>query len=153
MATLHHQDRDSLAGWGLAFLRIAVGTIFLAHGSQKLFVYGVAGVAQGFGQMGLPMPYLSATLATAAEFGGGLLLVLGLFTRFAAVPLAITMLVAGLTVHRKAFLLPAGVEYVLVLFAANVLFLLAGPGKLALDNLIWKRRRSDGEPHSVIAKA
>jgi putative oxidoreductase len=129
----------SSRAWGLTVLRVVVGVIFLAHGGQKLFVYGLDGVAGGFASMGLPLPMVSAVLATGAEFFGGLLLILGLFTRVAAVPLAITMLVAGLTAHRGAFFLPSGFEYVLVLMASSVALALSGGGALALDSVLARR--------------
>jgi putative oxidoreductase len=91
--------------------------------------------------MGLPAPMVSAILVTAAEFGCGLMLVLGLFTRLAAIPLAITMVVAWATVHRHAFFLQnKGAEYVIVLLAATVALALSGPGAVSLDRRIWRRR-------------
>lgn len=129
--------------WGIAVLRIVVGVVFLAHGAQKLFVYGFPGVAAGFGQMGIPFPYPSAVLVTVVEFFGGLALIAGLFTRLAAVPLAITMLVALFTAHLSGgFFLPKGFEYVLVLLAANVALVLTGSGAFALDNALAARSSS-----------
>ncbi|MBI4472237.1 MAG: DoxX family protein [Acidobacteria bacterium] len=122
--------------WGITILRVVVGLIFVAHGAQKLFQFGITGTAGAMEQIGLPLPLLSAILATAAEFLGGIALVTGLYTRLAAIPLAFTMLVAALTVHLKGgFFLPAGIEYTLVLLAANIALVLTGPGALALDNL------------------
>jgi putative oxidoreductase len=120
---------------GLAVLRIGVGGVFAAHGLQKIFVYGMAGLAGFMGQTGLPFPTLSAYAVTGAELLGGLALVAGVFTRLAALPLAFSMLVAGLAVHRSAFFLPSGFEYVLVLFLASVTLALTGPGAFAVDNL------------------
>ena len=126
---------------GLALMRIVVGGVFLAHGAQKLFQFGIAGVAGGMAQMGIPFPTVSAVLVTAAEFGGGLFLLLGLLTRLAAIPVAFTMLVAFLKVHmRNGLFLPNGFEYVLVLFAANLAFMISGPGAWALDNVVFGNR-------------
>ncbi|HWR34837.1 MAG TPA: DoxX family protein [Clostridia bacterium] len=131
---------------GLALVRIAIGITFLAHGSQKLFVWGVPGVANNFAQMGIPLPTLSAYLATAAEFGGGLFLLLGLYTRLAAIPVAFTMLVALHQVHFKGgFFLPTGFEYVLVLLASTIALGIAGGGAFALDNLRVRRATERGE--------
>jgi putative oxidoreductase len=128
--------RDSLQSWGIAVLRVVIGFVFLMHGWQKFFQYGLDGVAGAFTQLGIPLPYVSAILAATAEGLGGLLLIFGLGTRFAAVPLAFTMLVAWLTAHRSGFFLPAGGEYAITLLGASVALVLTGPGKLALDNLV-----------------
>lgn len=126
--------------WGIALLRIAVGVVFLVHGSQKLFIYGFGGVAGAMAQMGIPLPGISAVLVTLAEFLGGACLLLGLFTRIAAVPLAVTMIVALAKVHLKGgFFLPNGFEYVLVLLAANIGLVLSGSGALALDGAIARK--------------
>ena len=86
-----------MAGWGMAPLRLAVGLVFLMHGGQKLFVFGVAGVAGFFGNLGIPAPMAAAVVVSLVEFLGGIALVLGFLTRWAALLLAINMLVAVLT--------------------------------------------------------
>lgn len=122
---------------GLAILRIGVGGVFVAHGLQKLFVFGLAGLSDFMAQAGLPFPALSALAVTATELLGGLALVAGFQTRLAALPLAFAMLVAALAVHLKAgFFLPDGIEYVLVLFLASVTLALTGPGAWAVDTLL-----------------
>jgi len=126
--------------WGIAVLRVVVGIVFLMHGGQKLFLMGIPTIAGFLGQMGFPLPILSAVALTAAEFLGGLALLLGLFTRWAAIPLAFTMLVAMLAVHLKGgFFLPQGFEYTLVLLAANVALIFLGSGSCAVDRLLEKR--------------
>lgn len=124
---------------GLALLRVIVGLVFLAHGYQKLFVWGIGGVTGAFTQMGIPAPHLSAYLATFAELFGGIALLLGLFTRLAAIPVAFTMLVAILQVHLQGgFYAPKGLEYPLTLLAANIALVIAGGGAFALDKVIAK---------------
>jgi putative oxidoreductase len=124
-------------------LRIVVGGVFVAHGAQKLFVYGIPGVAGLMGQIGVPFPVLSAVAVTAAEFLGGLALLAGFFTRWAALPLAFSMAVAAATVHLKAgFFLPNGVEYVLTLFAATVALSLTGSGAFSIDGLLARREKA-----------
>lgn len=126
---------------GLAIIRIVVGLIFVAHGGQKLFVYGHAGVTGAFAQMGVPMPALSGVVVTAVEFLGGIALILGLFTRVAAILIAIEMVGAILLVHLKGgFFLPSGAEYALSLLAATVALALTGPGTLSADASIGSRR-------------
>jgi len=130
-----------LQGWGIAVLRVVVGMVFLVHGGQKLFVFGFGGVAAFLGQVGIPAPGLAAVILTAVEFLGGLALLLGLFTRWAAIPLAIVMLVAILTVHLKAgFFLPNGYEFALTLLGANVALALLGSGEASVDGVLKKRR-------------
>ena len=122
------------APWGLAILRIALGITFALHGYQKWFVYGISGVEKGFTDAGIPIPGISAIVVATVELVGGLLLILGLLTRYAAILLAIVMLVALARVHLPAgFFLPQGYEYTFNLLAALIAILLAGPGAAALD--------------------
>ena len=82
MSPLINRILSTRAGYGLTVLRIAVGVIFAAHGSQKLFGlfggYGLAGTAQYMDSIGLHPGYLMATLAGGTEFFAGLALVIGL---------------------------------------------------------------------------
>ncbi len=83
---------------GLLILRLAAGGMMIPHGWQKLNMI-MDGNADKFGDpIGLGTT-LSAYLATGAEFFAAILIVIGLLTRFAAVPLLITMLVAAFIVH------------------------------------------------------
>lgn len=131
---------DGLKDGGIALLRIGIGGVFVAHGIQKLAVFGIGGLAGFLGQLGVPFPTLSAVAVTAAELLGGLALVAGLFTRWAAIPIAFSMLVAAVTVHLKGgFFLPDGVEYVLTLFLASIALVLTGSGAFSIDRLLEKR--------------
>jgi putative oxidoreductase len=134
-----------LQAHGIAILRIALGSIFVAHGLQKLLAFGWAGTAAGFGQAGLPFPELSAALVIATELLGGAALALGLYTRLVALPLAVVMLVATLVVHLPAgFFLPQGMEFTLLMLAGTLALILTGPGALALDGVLAR------SPESVV---
>ena len=128
-------------GWGLTVLRVIVGVVFFVHGFQKLFAMGIGGVAGFLGQVGVPAPGLFAVVVTLVELLGGLALVLGLFTRVAAISLSVDMLVATLTVHLSAgfFVSDGGYEFTLVLLAASAALAIAGPGEAALDRALASR--------------
>ena len=125
----------------LGLLRAVVGIVFIAHGYQKLFQFGIHGVAGMFGHSGIPLPLLSAYLVTFTELFGGIALLFGFLTRVAAIPVAFTMLVALLQVHLKGgFFLPSGFEYVLTLLVSNIALITGGGGAFALDNVIWSKK-------------
>lgn len=127
-------------------LRLVVGVIFMAHGSQKLFGafggHGLQATAQGFAQMGFVPGILWGTLVGGTEFFGGLGLIAGLFTRLAALGLAIVMLVAVFKVHWKSglFAQNGGFEYPLTLLAVNVALLIRGAGPWSLDAKLRKSK-------------
>ncbi|MBY3790240.1 DoxX family protein [Photobacterium carnosum] len=135
----------SNAGFSTLALRIPVGIIFMAHGSQKLFAwfggYGLAGTGQFFESIGLAPGVAMAFLAGSAEFFGGLFIILGLLTRPSALVLGFTMLIAIVSVHlpNGLFMSNGGYEFGLALLAACVSLMLSGGGKVAVDNWLATR--------------
>lgn len=133
-------NNSSSQAWGITVLRVAVAIVFLMHGGQKLFVFGFHGVAGFMGQLGIPLPTLSAVVVTLVEFVGGLALLLGVGTRLAALLLAIDMVVAVLAVHLKhGFFLPMGFEYALTMLLTSIALTLTGAGAASVDRWITKR--------------
>lgn len=121
----------------LLAIRLMTGTVFLFHGSQKLFGlfggYGVEGTAGWMESLGIPFPVASTLAAGATELIGGAALVTGFGQRLLVAPLALTMLVGALTAHAGAFDASAGgMEYPLTLAVIVVALGLLGPGRLAL---------------------
>ena len=136
-----HQDPN--LSRGLALVRVAAGLIFVAHGAQKVFVFGLPGVIATFGQMGIPLPGVTGPLVAWLELLGGAALAAGLFTRLAGAAFAVEMLGAILFVHFKGgFFLPSGVEFALIMLAVTAALGLTGAGELSLDRVRAERRRS-----------
>lgn len=133
---------------GLLVLRVPIGIIFMAHGAQKLFgAYGGDGLqatAEFMATLHMGPGIFLAILVGAVEFFGGLMLVLGLLTRLAALALSIDMLVAIAKVHfpHGLFAQNGGYEFALSLLAASLALLISGPGCLACDRLVrWHCNR------------
>jgi putative oxidoreductase len=124
----------------LLVLRLVVGLLFVGHGAQKLFGAfgggGLDGTAGMFDSIGLRPGWLHARAAGTAEFAGGALLALGLFTPFAAAVLIAVMTTAVITVHGSNGIWNTNQGYEFNLVMAAVVFALAGVGAGAwsLDN-------------------
>jgi len=130
---------DRFIKWGMLPLRIVVGLVFLMHGGQKLFVFGLGGTADIMGKLGLPLPLVSATIVVAVELLGGLAILLGVFARLAGALLAFEMLIAILVARfHGGFFAPYGYEFELTLLGACLTFALNGPGQMSLEE-IWQR--------------
>lgn len=133
--------------WAMVPLRLTLGIIFIAHGSQKLFGafggHGLEATAKFFGEnLGMNPPMLWASLAAGGEFFGGLLVLLGLITRFGALNIAITMLVAMFKVHLAGgFFLPKGFEYTFALLGMALALMISGGGAASVDGVVADNRK------------
>jgi putative oxidoreductase len=126
------------------FARIVVGWVFLWSGWGKL--NALDRITQNFVEWGIPFPHILTPFVSGVEFFGGLLLLLGLFTRIAAVPLVVTMVVAILSakladVDSLETLL--GFEEVAYMALFGWLAV-AGPGPISLDWLLqrWREKQA-----------
>ncbi|HTV47999.1 MAG TPA: DoxX family protein [Phycisphaerae bacterium] len=133
-------------GLGLLIVRLAVGSIFIYHGAQKVFgAFGGMGMqkfaASAVAALHPPiLPTMAwAWLSAGTEFFGGCLVLVGLITRLPALLLVINMLMALRLLHMTGtgFADP-NIEFVLSLIAMNALLVLAGPGILSLDALLFR---------------
>lgn len=120
---------------GLLLIRLLVGGIFLAHGIHDVFNSDLAPFIQSFVRWKVPMPLLTAPLVATLQIVGGLLLFLGVGTRFFAVIFGLMMGIAISYAHLgKDFFADDGMELPLILMVCSFALALSGPGILALEN-------------------
>jgi putative oxidoreductase len=122
--------------------RITLGVLFVSTGWGK--VHDLAKVTAFFSELGIPFPGIQAPMVSFIELLGGALLLVGLASRLAALPLMASMTVAILTAQREnvhglpdLFGLVEWTYFALLLWVA-----IAGPGKASLDHLLFGRDRS-----------
>ena len=151
----HLFDRFAIDRWPLIPLRLIVGFGFLEHGFAKL-AKGPDAFANILQAMGVPGPHFMAWATILVEILGGLAVILGAFVTLASLPMAAVLLVATFTVQLPygfssiklnavtaagAQFGPPGYEVNLLYLACLAALVLGGPGPLAIDNLIRKRRK------------
>jgi len=137
---------DRFSWVGPLAVRLSLGAVFLGTGWGK--VHNLAQVTGFFTELGIPFPAAQATIVSGIELVGGTLILLGLFTRFAALPLLGTMVVAILTAKRPEI---AGIRSLLAFeestYLAGFLWLfVAGAGKASLDALLFGRKSALPRP-------
>jgi putative oxidoreductase len=150
--SLSFANRLSFLGPTLA--RLTLGVVFIGTGWGKL--HSLEKVTEFFTELGIPAPGFNAVLASSAEFICGLLLLVGLLSRLAAIPLIVIMIVAIFTaksdnLHGVSDLLGFE-EWTYIVLASWIA--VAGPGPLSLDHLLQRflaKRRSDGHATARIA--
>lgn len=122
---------------GLLWLRVLAGAGIAYHGYGKVFGGHMGQMTEGVAKLGFPMPEVFAWAAALSEFGGGILLILGLGTRIGAFFIFSTMTVAAFVQHAQD---PFQVKELALAYwtAAGALFF-TGAGALSFDNLFRKR--------------
>jgi len=125
-------------------LRIALGGVLIPHGMQKLFGMfggmGLTGNAALFDRLGYHPGMFWGTLVGCTEFIGGILLVIGLFTRFAAAAVVIFMIMAIKFTSAKGFFWSVqGMEYPILIGAVALYFLIRGAGPWSVDHKVLQR--------------
>jgi putative oxidoreductase len=134
---------SSLQSPFLLAVRLYWGWQFMETGWGKLTDIGK--VIGFFTELGIPAPALNAYFVSALEFGGGVLLILGLGSRLIALPLVIDMLVAYITADREALFsifsspdkFTSAAPYTFLI--ASLIVLIFGPGKISADALLAGR--------------
>jgi putative oxidoreductase len=124
---------------GLAIIRVALGLMLVAHGSNKVWgAGGLAGTEGWFAGLGLQPARLHARLAAATELTAGVLMAAGFLTALAAAAFVGLMLVATLTDHRGKgfFVFKGGWEYAVLVAAVAIGIAAAGPGDWSVDALL-----------------
>ena len=140
---------DKMKGIGMLFIRLALGVVFIAHGLQKLFgVFGGNGLSGTIGFMedlGLFPATIWGVLLACTEFFGGLFALIGFYSRWAGLFLAVVMGSAILLVHlpNGLFLSNRGYEYAGSLLCMSIALIFNGGGNISLDHFLktykkWK---------------
>ena len=126
---------------GLLILRLGVGLTVAAHGSQKLFGWfgggGIQKTSAAMARQRFTPAWLWTWVAAIGEFGGGLLLALGLFSPFGGFGVLGAMLVAIVAshLHKGFWNRNGGVEFPLMIALPALALTLIGPGAISLDNI------------------
>ncbi|HVL66294.1 MAG TPA: DoxX family protein [Vicinamibacterales bacterium] len=139
---------DTSEGYGVLIVRLALGVVMFAHGAQKVLGwfggYGFSGTYEAFtGQMGIPAPL--TLLAFAAEFLGGLGLIVGLLGRVAAFGILSVMTVAATMHLQHGFFIDwngtqggQGFEFHILAAAMAIAVMIKGSGSLSVDRALTR---------------
>jgi putative oxidoreductase len=140
------------ASWGILLVRILVGWVFLSEGIQK-FLFSQARGAGRFVKIGIPFPQYTAPFVGVVEIVFGVLLIVGLFTSLAAIPLLIDIVVAIATTKIPMLLKQgfwsamheARTDFCMLL--GLIAIMLFGAGRFSLDQQSLDQRRAAQKEH------
>lgn len=120
---------------GFAVIRVITGVLMVYHGWEVLEADKMKGYGDWLKDLKFPAPYVMAYLGKGAEFVGGLLLTVGLFTRLAALALAVTMLLVCFGMgHGRIF---TDDQHPFLFVLLSFLFFFTGAGKWSLDHYFF----------------
>lgn len=139
-----------ISAYGITILRVVAGVIFVMHAYLGGLIYGPAGLTNYMLSRGIPFPALTAWFTILGHLIGGLMLVIGMYTRIGALIHVIIMAGTIIFVHfpqgffltgiivnaEKGIAIAGGYEYVLTLFAVSVSLVFLGGGPLSIDALL-----------------
>jgi putative oxidoreductase len=130
---------EACAPYSYTLIRVALGLVLLPHGVNKLFFGDAANAARTMAGLGLDPPLVWAYFIGVVEAAGGLLMVLGLYTRVVAAAFVIQMCVIAFGVlWPKWWWGQRGMEYVTLMGLVSLAVFFKGGGKLSLDNRLHK---------------
>ena len=136
-----------LADAGLLLVRIFVGAFMIYHGWEVFLPDKMNGYNQWLMDLKFPAPRFMAYLGKGSELVGGILFLLGLFTRFAAIVLAITMGIISFAMGHGRIFTDDQHPFLFVLLAA--VFFFTGPGKWSLDYLFFRHHNAKSEKQDI----
>ena len=135
-----------IKSFGLLILRISIGTMLIHHGYEK--TADIKNFADAFVRpIGIPFPILSSYIAAYSEIYGSWLVIVGLFTRFAALSIVGTI---GVAIYHA--IVTAGfniylLELLILYMGGSLCILLLGSGDFAIDRFLRKFRIKFNKPH------
>jgi putative oxidoreductase len=143
--------KDKFTDFGLLWLRVLIGLALMYHGWLKV-AHGMEGFGEGIGKLGQPFDYaplLFAWLSTLTELVGGFFLLLGLWTRYAALLSIVNLAVAAFMANGNNPIIEPGnaktMELPLVYLTIVAAIFIMGPGRFSVDG-------SRGGKHSAPKK-
>ena len=126
--------KENLVNLSMLLVRLLIGSVFIAHGAQKLFGMfngiGLEGTARIVEGLGFSVPYITAGIWGGIEFVGGVFLILGILVKFSSAAIALTLLVRMWKINLMYgfFIHDGGVEYNILVIAACIPLMLIGGG-------------------------
>ena len=138
-----HSGNQSSSFWfdGVVLVRIALGVLLIFHGWQLFENEDIRGLGDLLFDMSMPFQQAMAYTEKVIELGGGLLLILGLFTRFVTAVLFLAFMFVTFFVREGRIFTVDQHPFLLALF--SLLFFFTGAGRLSADYILFMNRREE----------